>query len=103
MKYLLILNITKKFNEKVDIKKDYFKFILRDKNVYYFYLYLKENLFQLIIKLLITASSLIQNQFPKLYENFNDINLPNIKTSLLLFKSFVINFNIGENDNSSTR
>ncbi len=59
MKYLLILNITKKFNEKVDIKKDYFKFILRDKNMYDFYLYLKENLFQLIIKLSITASSLI--------------------------------------------
>ncbi len=103
MKYLLILNITKKFNEKVDIKKDYFKFILRDKNVYYFYLYLKENLFQLIIKLSITASSLIQNQFPKLYKNFNDVNLSNIKTSLSLFKSFIINFNIGENDNGSTK
>jgi len=63
----------KKFNEKVNIKKDNFKFVLRDKNIYDFYLYLKENLFQLIIKLSIIASSLIQNQFPKLYENFNKL------------------------------
>ncbi len=35
----------KKFNKKVDIKKDYFKFVLKDKNIYDFYLYLKENLF----------------------------------------------------------
>jgi len=63
----------KKFNKKIDIKKVYFKFVLRDKNIYDFYLYLKENLFQLIIKLSIIASSLIQNQFTKLYENFNKL------------------------------
>jgi len=93
----------KKFNEKVEIKKDYFTFVLKDKEIYNFYLYLKDHLFHLITKLSFTVSSLIQNQFPKLYENFNDINLSNIETSLSLFKSFVINFNVEKDDNNSIR
>jgi len=93
----------KNFNEKPDFKKHHFKFVLDDKNIYNFYLHLKESLFVSIINLSSMASSIIENQFPKLYENFKDVNLDNIKTKLSLFKSFIINFNTGENDNNSIR
>ena len=94
---------SKKANEKIEIKFDHFEFVLKDENRYNFYLYLKENLFSLTAELSSVVSSLIQNQFPELYENFNEVNLPSIKTRLTFFKSFVINFNVGEDDNGSAR
>jgi len=92
----------KKLEKQADIKKSHFKFVLDDINIYNLYLYLNDNLFHSIISLSTIVANLIEKQFPELYKNFN-INLINIETSLKLFKSFVINFNTGQEDNDSIR
>ena len=86
-------------NQMVDIKKCHFNEILESKNRFKFYLYLKEQLFPLIIKLESLVAKLIQCSFPELYSLFN-IDIPNIKINLSFFKSFAINFGLQEETNS---
>jgi len=82
-------------NQMVDIKKCHFDEILKSENRFKFYLYLKNQLFPLIIKLESLVAKLIQCSFPELYSLFN-IDIPNIETNLSFFKSFAINFSILE-------
>ena len=83
----------------VDIKKCHFDEILKSENRFKFYLYLKDQLFPLIIKLESLVAKLIQCSFPELYSLFN-IDIPNIETNLSFFKSFAINFGLQEEANS---
>ena len=64
----------------VDIKKRHFDEILKSENRFKFYLYLKNQLFPLIIKLESLVAKLIQCSFPELYSLFN-IDIPNIETN----------------------
>jgi len=88
----------KNLDYKIDIKLCHFNDILKEKtNTFEFYNYLNTILFPLIIKLESYIANLIKNSFPDLYLDFN-INLPTIQTKLSFFKSFGINFSIGESD-----
>ena len=86
-------------NQMVDIKKCHFNEILKSENRFKFYLYLKDQLFPLIIKLESLVAKLIQCSFPELYSLFN-IDMPNIKTNLSFFKSFAINSGLQEEADS---
>ena len=86
-------------NQMIDIKKCHFDEILKSENRFKFYLYLKNQLFPLIIKLESLVAKLIQCSFPELYSLFN-IDIPNIETNLSFFKSFAINFGLQEEANS---
>ncbi|CAI2189547.1 16586_t:CDS:2, partial [Funneliformis geosporum] len=81
-----------------DIKLEHFQKVLKSKNTFEYYLYLKKILFSLIVNLESLIKNLIRLNFPELYNDFN-IELPGIKTNLSFFKSFAINLSItDEND-----
>jgi hypothetical protein len=88
----------KEFNIMPDIKLEHFQKVLKSKNTFEYYLYLKEILFPLIVNLKSLIKNLIRLNFSELYNDFN-IELPGIKTNLSFFKSFAINLSItDEND-----
>ena len=86
----------KEFYILVDIVKSHFSQICNSKDIYNFYLYLRDHLFPSIVHLESMITNIIRLNFPELYANFN-IKIPNIETNLLLFKSFAINFSIPGN------
>ena len=83
----------KAIDEMIDIKITYFNDLLKSRNKFEFYLYLKNTLFPLVIELELLISELVKCRFPKLYLNFK-IDLPSIKTELSFFKTFAINFGL---------
>ena len=83
----------KGFDKKIEIRKSHFKDIVKIKNTLYLYFYLIEGLFPSIVKLESLVKNIINCNFFQLYYDFN-IDLLDIKTDLLFFKSFAINFSI---------